>query len=110
MRMILFVLLAPLALLARDSPAGYTFGGTVVNSVTGEPVEGARVTLAEIPQIDPATGMLLNPRGAAPRTAATGTGGAYLFAVLRSTRPRPAPSGPSRLRTTSIWRRRSPGT
>jgi|SRR5271157_4672089 len=82
MRMILFVLLAPLALLARDSPAGYTFGGTVVNSVTGEPVKGARVTLAEIPQIDPATGMLLNPRGAAPRTAATGPGGEYLFAGL----------------------------
>jgi len=83
MRTILLGLLASTALVAQATQGDYSFSGTVVNSVTGEPVRSARVSLTEMPQIDPATGMPSNGPDLSPKTARTGPGGGYLFAGLR---------------------------
>jgi len=69
--------------LAAQGPRGdYSISGTVVNSVTGEPVKGARVMMMALPQADPATGVPGNAQESVVRAAMAGPSGGFTFAGL----------------------------
>jgi hypothetical protein len=81
MRTVLVGLLMSFALIAQSAEGDYSLSGTVLNSVTGEPVKGALVTLIGYSQIDAAQG---RRGGSIAKTATTGVGGEYLFGGLSS--------------------------
>jgi len=56
MRTVLLGLLMSFALIAQSAEGDSSLSGTVLNSVTGEPVKGALVLLVGYPQTDAAKG------------------------------------------------------
>ncbi len=81
MRTLLLGLLMSFALIAQSAEGDYSLTGTVLNSVSGEPVKGALVTLIGYSQIDAAKG---RRGGSIAKTATSGVGGEYLFGGLSS--------------------------
>lgn len=81
MRTVLLGLLMSFALIAQSAEGDYSLSGTVLNSVTGEPIKGALVTLIGYPQTDTARGRQGRPIA---KTASTGAAGEYLFGGLSS--------------------------
>jgi len=81
MRTVLLGLLMSFALIAQSAEGDSSLSGTVLNSVTGEPVKGALVMLVGYPQTDAAKGFR---GGLTVKTATTGVGGEYLFGGLSS--------------------------
>lgn len=81
MRTILVGLLASFSLLAQGAEGDYSIAGTVLNSVTGEPVKGALVTLTG-PVDSPAKGRRTNQPRSGPGVVRAGGAGEYQFAEL----------------------------
>jgi len=80
MRTILLGLLASFSLLAQGAEGDYSIAGTVVNSVTGEPVKGALVTLNG--PVQGHGGYTISAAGSRTRIVRAGGGGEYQFGGL----------------------------
>lgn len=82
MRTILVGLLASFSLLAQGAEGDSSIAGTVVNSVTGEPVKGALVTLGGPVGRSPAPSGRATPTRSGTKVARAGGAGEYQFAGL----------------------------
>lgn len=77
MRAVWLSILAPLALAASNAQGDYSVSGTVRNSMTGEPIRGAVVTLITAPDV---RGEFIPDGGI--RTTISGSSGEYSFSGL----------------------------
>jgi hypothetical protein len=76
MRAVWLIIITPVALMALSAQGDYSLSGTVRNSVTGEPIKGAMVTLSKIP------GQTEGPVQPEVRTTLAGSNGEYSFTGL----------------------------
>src|SRR5580704_1237114 len=76
MRAVRLIALTPVALMALSAQGDNSLSGTVRNSVTGEPIKGAMISLSKVPE------QTEGPFQPELRTAIAGSSGEYSFTGL----------------------------
>ena len=76
MRAVRLIALTPVALMALSAQGDNSLSGTVRNSVTGEPIKGAMISLSKVPE------QTEGPAHPEVRTTIAGSSGEYSFTGL----------------------------